>query len=69
MRTSDTHWKESFSSANQVLPSVQHQIAERAYQFYLDAGLPCGEALQHWLAAEDEMRKWIDSQINYTAVK
>ena len=66
MRDSGTHWKEDFSSEIEILPSIQSQIAERAYMFYLDAGLPCGQALQHWIAAENEMRRWIDSTINYT---
>ena len=57
---------ESLSSAIQGLPSIQSQIAERAYQIYLDAGLPEDVALEHWLAAETETRCWIDSAINCT---
>ncbi len=42
---------ESLSAAIRDLPSIQSQIAERAYQIYLDAGLPEDVALEHWPAA------------------
>lgn len=58
--------EESLNAAIQGLPSIQTQIAERAYQIYLDAGLPEDVALEHWLAAENEARRWINSAINCT---
>ena len=63
--SSQTDW-ESLSADIRDLPSVQNQIAERAYQIYLDNGLPEDAALDHWLAAEKEASIWIYNAITCT---
>lgn len=41
---------------NQANPS-EHEIALQAYLFWEAAGRPHGQSLEHWLAAEAQLRK------------
>ena len=49
----------------QKLPSVQRQIRERAYEMYLRSAFSGGFELEHWLSAEEEILRWIDSALEY----
>lgn len=52
---------ETDPEVQEIIPTMEEQIRSRAYEIWLERGSPAGSDMEHWLAAEEELRTRVGS--------
>lgn len=53
---------ETDPEVQEITPTREEQIRSRAHEIWLERGSPAGSDMEHWLAAEEELRSRLGSE-------